>query len=120
MQWTKFRLALIALSAVTLMSQAQSQEKISDGVVKIGVLTDLSGMFSSEAGQGAVTAVKMAVDDFGGKVLGKPIEVVVSDHQNKSDIAVARAKEWFDVTKVPIPCIMFTIPTPLPMVPLRQ
>jgi len=100
MQWIKFRLALIALSTFTLMTQVHAQEKISDGVVKIGVLTDLSGMFSSEAGQGAVTAVRMAVDDFGGKVLGRPIEVVVSDHQNKTDIAAARAREWFDVTKV--------------------
>ncbi|MCA6121305.1 ABC transporter substrate-binding protein [Bradyrhizobium sp. WSM 1704] len=74
--------------------------RISDDVVKIGVLTDMSGQFSHESGEGAVTAVKMAVEDFGGKVLGKPIEVVVADHQNKPDTASALARKWFDVDRV--------------------
>ena len=73
---------------------------ISDDAVKIGVLTDMSGQFSHESGEGAVTAVKMAVEDFGGKVLGKPIEVVVADHQNKPDTASALARKWFDVDHV--------------------
>ncbi|WP_338829582.1 ABC transporter substrate-binding protein [Bradyrhizobium sp. 27S5] len=73
---------------------------ISDGGVKIGVLTDMSGQFSHESGEGAVTAIKMAVEDFGGKVLGKPIEVVVADHQNKPDTASALARKWFDVDHV--------------------
>jgi branched-chain amino acid transport system substrate-binding protein len=73
---------------------------ISDDVVRIGVLTDMSGQFSHESGEGAVTAVKMAVEDFGGKVLGKPIEVVVADHQNKPDTASALARKWFDVDHV--------------------
>src|SRR6201996_6686862 len=73
---------------------------ISDDVVRIGVLTDMSGQFSHESGEGAVAAVKMAVEDFGGKVLGKPIDVVVADHQNKPDVAAATAREWFDVGKV--------------------
>ncbi len=68
--------------------------------VKIGVLTDMSGQFSHESGEGAVTAVKMAVEDFGGKVLGRPIEVIVADHQNKPDVAASTAREWFDVSKV--------------------
>ncbi len=51
-------------------------------------------------GQGAVTAVKMAVEDFGGKVLGKPIEVIVADHQNKNEVAIAVAREWYDIQKV--------------------
>lgn len=75
-------------------------QTISDGVVKIGVLTDMSGQFSHESGEGAVTAVKMAVEDFGGKVLGKPIEVISADHQNKPDVASALARQWFDVEKV--------------------
>ncbi len=70
------------------------------GPIRIGVLTDMSGQFSHESGEGAVTAVKMAVEDFGGKVLGKPIEVVVADHQNKPDIAASVAREWFDVGNV--------------------
>ncbi len=73
---------------------------ISDGAVKIGVLTDMSGQFSHESGEGAVAAVKMAVEDFGGKVLGKPIEVLSADHQNKPDVASALARQWFDVAKV--------------------
>ena len=73
---------------------------VSDDVVKIGVLTDMSGQFSHESGEGAVTAVKMAAEDFGGSVLGKPIEVVSADHQNKPDIASSIARKWFDVEKV--------------------
>ncbi|UXX84136.1 ABC transporter substrate-binding protein [Roseovarius pelagicus] len=67
-----------------------------DGQVKIGVLTDMSGQFSHESGQGAVTAIEMAVEDFGGSVLGKPIEVLVGDHQNKPEIAAATAQEWYE------------------------
>jgi len=95
------RMLIAAAAAALLTNQAAAQSgKISDDVVKIGVLTDMSGQFSHESGEGAVTAVKMAVEDFGGKVLGKPIEVVVADHQNKPDIASALARKWFDVEKV--------------------
>ena len=95
------RTLIAAAAAALLVSQASAQTAtISDNVVKIGVLTDMSGQFSHESGEGAVTAVKMAVEDFGGKVLGKPIEVVVADHQNKPDIASALARKWFDVEKV--------------------
>jgi branched-chain amino acid transport system substrate-binding protein len=93
---TALGIALIALgSAATALAGG-----ISDGVVKIGVLTDMSGQFSHESGEGAVTAVKMAVEDFGGTVLGKPIEVVSADHQNKPEIASAIACKWYDVEKV--------------------
>lgn len=81
-------------------AQAAAPGKASHDGVKIGVLTDMSGQFSHEAGEGSVTAVKMAVEDFGGKVLGKPIEVIVADHQNKTEVAIAKAKEWFDVDRV--------------------
>jgi len=92
---------LIAALATTLpVEPGFAQSKISDGVVKIGVLTDMSGQFSHEGGKGAVTAVQMAVEDFGGKVLGAPIEVVVADHLNKPDVASATAREWFDTQKV--------------------
>ena len=66
------------------------------GPIRIGVLTDMSGQFSDQAGEGAVAAVRMAVQDFGGQVLGRPIEVVVADHQNRPDVAVSRAREWYD------------------------
>ena len=79
---------------------AQAQEKVSDGVVKIGMIEDMSSIYADITGIGAVTAAKMAVEDFGGTVLGKPIEVVSADHQNKPDIAAATAREWFDTQHV--------------------
>ncbi len=95
------RMLIAAAATALLVGPAAAQSGgISDNVVKIGVLTDMSGQFSHESGEGAVTAVKMAVEDFGGKVLGKPIEVVVADHQNKPDIASALARKWYDVEKV--------------------
>lgn len=92
---------LLAGVALTAAGAAGAQSsRISDDVVKIGVLTDMSGQFSHESGDGAVAAVKMAVEDFKGKVLGKPIEVIVADHQNKNDVATSKAHEWYDVEKV--------------------
>jgi branched-chain amino acid transport system substrate-binding protein len=81
------------------MAHAQTG-KISDDVVKIGVLTDMSGVYAEYGGPGAVAAAKMAAQDFGGKVLGKPIEVVSADHQNKPDIAKNVTQQWFDRDKV--------------------
>ena len=89
----------VALAAATACAVAQTV-KVTDGVVKIGVLTDMAGLFSDMTGPGSVEAVRMAVADFGGKVLGMPIEVVVADHQNKVDIASSIAREWIDVQKV--------------------
>jgi branched-chain amino acid transport system substrate-binding protein len=91
---------IAAVAALWINAAGAQTAAISDDVVKIGVLTDMSGQFSHESGEGAVTAVKMAVEDFGGKVLGKPIEVVVADHQNKPDTASALARKWFDVDHV--------------------
>ena len=90
--------ALLALAAGP--SGVLAQDKISDGIVKIGMLTDLSGLYADIVGPGAVIAANMAIADFGGKVLGKPIELIVADHQNKADIAAAKAREWFDTQKV--------------------
>ena len=95
---TVLGVSLVALVAIG--SAAALADGISDNVVKIGVLTDMSGQFSHESGEGSVTAVRMAIEDFGGKVLGKPIELVVADHQNKPDIASGIARKWFDVDKV--------------------
>jgi branched-chain amino acid transport system substrate-binding protein len=64
--------------------------------VKIGVLNDMSGPYSDVGGKGSVEALRMAIDDFGGTVLGKPIEVVFADHQNKVDIAANIARQWYD------------------------
>ena len=94
---------LIAILA-TGVSGLASAQKISDDVVKIGVLTDLSGAYSDVAGQGSVVAAKMAIDDFSkdGKVLGKKIELISADHQLKADIAANKAREWYDKEKVDV------------------
>ena len=90
--------ALLALAAAP--GPALAQEKVSDGVVKIGLLLDMSGVYADIVGPGSVIAARMAVDDFGGKVLGKPIELIFADHQNKADLTAAKAREWFDTQKV--------------------
>src|SRR6202046_3920332 len=64
--------------------------------VKLGLLLDMAGPYADVGGQGTVTAVRMAVDDFGGEVLGRPIELVFADHQNKADLAGSLARQWFD------------------------
>ena len=89
-----------AMSAWLAPSALAQSGKISDGVVKIGVQTDLSGIYSDLAGQGSVLAAKMAVEDFGGKVNGAPIEVIAGDTQNKPDVASNMARRWFDEDKV--------------------
>lgn len=71
-----------------------------DDAVKVGVLTDMAGVYSDLSGEGSVLAAEMAVEDFGGKVLGKEIEIVSADHQNKADIAVSKAREWIDTDGV--------------------
>ncbi len=91
---------LIAALAASSGLVGAAKDKISDGVVKIGVLTDMSGVYSTLGGKGTQVAVEMAVKDFGGTILGKPIQVVGADHQNKADIASAKAREWFDNEKV--------------------
>src|SRR5271169_5011104 len=75
-------------------------QQISDNVVKIGVLTDLSGPAATATGPGSVAAAQMAVDDFGAKVLGKPVVVISADHQIKPDIAAGIARQWYDVDQV--------------------
>ena len=92
----------MGLAMLALPLAAVAQGKVSDDAVRIGVLTDMTGYYSDLAGPGSVLAVQMAVDDFGKTVLGKPIEVVSADHQNKADIASNTARKWFDENKVDI------------------
>jgi len=73
---------------------------LSDGKVKIGVINDQSGIYSDLSGMGGVLAAQMAIEDFGGKVLGQPIELVYADHQNKADIASNIANKWIDEDQV--------------------
>src|SRR5256884_6681185 len=93
-------IAAALIVALASIFGAEAQDKISDGVVKIGMIEDMSSLYADITGIGAVTAAKMAVEDFGGKVLEKPIEVVSADHQNKPDIASPTAREWVDTQHV--------------------
>ncbi len=70
--------------------------KISDDVIKIGFITDMSGVYADVDGPSGADAIKMAIEDFGGKVNGKKIILISADHQNKADIAATKAREWFD------------------------
>src|ERR1700742_3207583 len=94
------RMLAVAGFGLALALAAPAHAQISDDVVKIGVLTDMNGPASAPTGQGSVTAAQMAVDDFGGKVLGKPISVIVGDHQNKPDIGGGIARRWYDTEQV--------------------
>jgi branched-chain amino acid transport system substrate-binding protein len=73
---------------------------ISDGVVKIGVLDDMSGPYEDVAGAGSVEAARLAIDEFGGEIDGKKIELISADHRNKPDVGGAIAAQWFDVDHV--------------------
>jgi branched-chain amino acid transport system substrate-binding protein len=96
----KKRACLFLLAIMILLPGIALAAGISDNVVKIGVLNDQSGTYADLSGKGSVEAVKMAVEDFGGKVLDKPIEVVFADHQNKPDIGASIANKWIDAEQV--------------------
>ena len=84
-------LALMLGVAGLATSAAHAQDK-----VKIGFITDMSSLYADVEGKNGAVAIQMAIDDFGGKVLGMPIELMSADHQNKADIAASKAREWID------------------------
>jgi len=94
------RIWLAGLAALLVCTSGVAKAQISDDVVKIGVLTDMSGPASTPTGPGSVAATEMAVADFGGTVLGKPITVISADHQLKPDVAAGIAREWYDRDQV--------------------
>ena len=85
-----------AMAACALLSSAPASAQ----GVKIGVLNDQSGVYADFGGKGSVEAAKMAIEDFGGSVLGEKIELINADHQNKADLASAIARRWYDVEGV--------------------
>src|SRR5438477_8483477 len=93
-------LSMLGTLAAAMLASTVAHAQISDDVVKIGVLTDMNGPASTPTGQGSVTAAQMAVEDFGGKVLGKTISVIVGDHQLKPDIGAGVARRWYDTEQV--------------------
>jgi branched-chain amino acid transport system substrate-binding protein len=93
---TKALLAATCALALTTGLSSNASAQVSGDAVKIGVLNDQSGLYADFGGRGSVIAAQMAVEDFGGKVLGKPIQVLSADHQNKPDVGSNIARQWFD------------------------
>ena len=103
--WLGFTLLGIALVQPAAAQKkapeaALAQAEVLGGVVRLGVLTDETGVLSSASGEGSIEAARMAVEDFGSKAAGRPIEIVHADHQNKTDIGAAIARRWIDVDGV--------------------
>lgn len=96
----RFAACAAALLACAVASAQGTSGTISDDVVRIGVMADQTGPYSGNGGPGSSLAVKMAVEDFGGKVLGKPVEVLLADDQNKPDVGLNIARKWLDTEKV--------------------
>jgi branched-chain amino acid transport system substrate-binding protein len=90
------RVAVVAV----LVGATTAQAQFSDGVVRIGFMADMAGPYSGNGGPGEELAARMAIEDFGGKVLGKPIELVVADDQNKPNVGIATARQWIEADKV--------------------
>ena len=96
------------VAAACGLAAASAQAQISDGVIKIGVMNDMSGLYADVSGPGAVVAAKMAVEDFGAAKKGMKVEIVAADHQNKPDVGSTVARTWYDVDKVDA---IFDVPT---------
>ena len=93
-------LSTLAAAALAAMGTGAAQAQISDGVIKIGVMNDMSGLYADITGPGSVLAAKMAVEDFGAAQKGMKVEIVGADHQNKPDVGSTIARTWYDVDKV--------------------
>jgi branched-chain amino acid transport system substrate-binding protein len=91
-------LSLVALPVALACGAAQAQ--YTDGVVKIGVMTDMSGLYADITGPGSVVAARMAVEDFGAAAKGMKVEILAADHQNKPDVGSSIVRQWIDVDKV--------------------
>ncbi len=89
-------LCLMVAGALAAVGAQASAQGISDDVIRIGFITDMSGVYSDYDGPAGAEAIRMAIEDAGGNINGKKIELLVADHQNKADIASSRAREWFD------------------------
>jgi len=93
---------LVALGIAAALGTAAAQAQISDNVIKIGVLSDMSSLYTDLAGAGSVVAAKMAVEDSGIEKRGYKVEVISADHQNKPDVGSAIARQWYDTEKVDV------------------
>lgn len=89
-----------SLSVLTCLVASIAWAGDKTDTVKIGVLTDMTGVFSDLTGNGSVEAAKMAIEKFGGKVNGRPVELVFADHQNKADVGLGILRRWYQVDDV--------------------
>src|SRR5215469_7163812 len=106
--------SLIQAASLALFLAGTAHADMSDGVVRIGVLTDMSGIYSSIAGQGSVAAVQLAIDDFlSDERPSFTVELVSADHQNKADVAADKAREWFEQDHVDAVADLVTTTTAL-------
>ena len=98
----KRKLLSTLVSAAFVLGSGAAQAQISDGVIKIGVLNDMSGLYADLSGMGSVLAARMAVEDFGAAAKGMKVEIVSADHQNKPDVGSSITRQWYDVDKVDV------------------
>ena len=96
------RKTLIVLAALLAFQAGTARAQISDGIIKIGVLNDQSGLYADLAGPGSVVAARMAVEDYGAAAKGMKVEIVGADHQNKPDVGSNIVRTWIDVDKVDV------------------
>jgi branched-chain amino acid transport system substrate-binding protein len=96
----KSSLSACSLALAAVFATAPAHAQVSGDVIRIGFITDLSGLYADIDGPAGAEAIRMAVADAGGNVAGKKVEVLVADHQNKPDVAAAKAREWFDTQGV--------------------
>jgi branched-chain amino acid transport system substrate-binding protein len=97
-----FKRTMIGMAVAAALSFGTAQAQVSDGVVKIGVLSDMSSLYTDLAGAGSVVAAKLAVEDSGIEKRGYKVEILSADHQNKPDVGSALASKWYDVDKVDV------------------
>ena len=104
----KRKLMASLVSGAIALAAGAAQAQISDGVIKIGVVTDMSGLYADLTGNGSVVAARLAVEDFGAAKKGMKVEIISADHQNKPDVGSTLARQWYDVDKVDA---IFDVPT---------
>jgi branched-chain amino acid transport system substrate-binding protein len=95
-RWTSRMFGLSTLLCLTAMTDLRGANAQATGSLKLGVLTDMSSLYADNGGPGSVVAAQMAVDDFGGSVLGRRVEIIAGDHQNKADIGSVITRRWID------------------------
>src|SRR3954470_23666300 len=101
-------LSKLSCAVALALGASGANAQVSDGIIKIGVLTDMSSLYADIGGPGSVVGARMAVEDFGAAKKGMKVEIISADHQNKPDVGSSIARQWYDVDKVDA---IFDVPT---------